>query len=149
MVELKKPVVILIAEDDDDYYALFKEALEQFHLINSVRRVADGEELMDYLLHCGKFKNGADAPKPGLIFLDINMPKKSGLEALKEVKTYPELCRIPVVMLTISRDQKDISRSYALGACSFITKPLGFHQLVEALRVFQQYWFEIVTLPAD
>ena len=149
MTESKKPVMILIAEDDDDYYALSKEALERFHLVNPVRRVVDGEELMDYLLHCGKFKNGADAPKPGLIFLDINMPKKSGLEALKEIKTYPELCRIPVVMLTISRDQKDISRSYALGASSFITKPLNFDRLVEVLRVFKQYWFEIVTLSAD
>ena len=148
MAEVKKPVMILIAEDDDDYYELSKEALEQSHLINPVRRVVDGEELMDYLLHRGKYANPEDAPKPGLIFLDLNMPRKNGLEALKEIKTYPELCKIPVVMLTVSKDPKDISRSYALGANSFITKPFDFNKLVEVLRVFKQYWFEIVILPA-
>lgn len=149
MVREKKPVLILMAEDDEDYYLLTKEALERLRVINEFRRVEDGEELMDYLLHRGKYQNPKDAPRPGLIFLDLNMPKKNGLEALAEIKSNPALRQIPVIMLTISRDKKDISASYNLGANSFVTKPLGFNQLLEALSVFDEYWFEIVELPAQ
>ena len=148
MTEARKPITILFADDDNDYFDLSKEAFQQFHLLNSVRRVSDGEELMDYLFRRGNFKNAEDAPKPGVIFLDLNMPKKSGHEALKEIKASPELCRIPVIMLSISKDNRDITRSYELGASSFITKPFSFHELVEVLKVFKQYWFEIVALPA-
>jgi CheY-like chemotaxis protein len=145
----KKPVLILMAEDDEDYFELAKEAFQQFRLANEIRRVEDGEELMDYLLHRGRFENPADAPRPGLIFLDINMPRKNGLEALKEIKAHPKLCEIPVIMLTVSRDKKDVYLSYSLGANSFITKPFAFKHLVEALSVFKRYWLEIVELPTD
>ena len=147
MTTSRESIVILMAEDDEDYYLLAKEAFKQFRLLNELRRVEDGEEVMDYLLRRGKYENPEDSPRPGLILLDLNMPKKTGLEALKEFKSNSDLAQIPVVMLTISRDKKDILRSYTLGANSFVTKPLAFNQLVEALSVFKQYWFEIVELP--
>jgi|SRR3989338_2778018 len=149
MASERKPVLILMAEDDEDYYLLTKEALQKLRVINKFHRVEDGEELMDYLLRRGKYQNAADSPRPGLIFLDLNMPKKNGLEALAEIKSNPTLRQIPVIMLTISRDKKDISASYSLGANSFVTKPLGFKELIEALSVFDEYWFEIVQLPHE
>ncbi|MBI4549403.1 MAG: response regulator [Candidatus Omnitrophica bacterium] len=143
----RKPIVILMAEDDEDYFFFTQEAIKQFHLLNELRRVADGEELMDNLLHRGKYENAEDAPRPGLIFLDINMPRKTGLEALQEIKAHPALRQIPVVMLTISKDKKDIEKCYQYGANSFVTKPLGFEELVGALKVIKDYWFQIVELP--
>ncbi|MBI4433053.1 MAG: response regulator [Candidatus Omnitrophica bacterium] len=136
-----------MAEDDEDYYQVAREAFEQFRVVNELHHVADGEDLMDYLLRRGKYTDPSTSPHPGLIFLDINMPRKNGLEALKEIKANPQLAHIPVVMLTISRDDKDILLSYQLGASSFITKPFSFNGLVEVLKIFRQYWFEIVELP--
>ncbi|OGW91918.1 MAG: two-component system response regulator [Omnitrophica bacterium RIFCSPHIGHO2_02_FULL_63_14] len=147
MSRVKTPFPILMAEDDEDYFLVAEEAFKQFNLPNPLKHVTDGEELMDYLLRRGRYRQPADSPRPGVIFLDLNMPRKTGLEALKEIKANPELCHIPVVMLTISKDEKDIETSYDLGAASFITKPLTFHGLVEVLKVFKQYWFEIVELP--
>jgi CheY-like chemotaxis protein len=148
VLPVRKPIVILMAEDDEDYFFFTQEAIKQFHLLNDLRRVADGEELMDYLLHRGKYNNPAEAPRPGLIFLDINMPRKTGLEALREIKSDPSLRQIPVVMLTISKDKIDIEKCYQYGANSFVTKPLGFDELVGTLKVIKDYWFQIVELPA-
>lgn len=144
----RKQISILMAEDDDDYYLLAEEAFRDFRVLNKLNRVSDGEELMEYLLHQGKYQKKEDFPRPGLILLDLNMPKKNGHAALREIRQHPELCRIPIIILTISRDKKDIQQSYALGANSFMTKPLNFNQLVETLKVFNQYWFEIVEIPS-
>jgi CheY-like chemotaxis protein len=143
------PITILLADDDEEDRSMTEEALQESRLANDIRVVADGEELIDYLLQRGAFANGRQAPTPGLILLDLNMPKKDGREALAEIKADPQLRHIPVVVLTTSKAEEDIVRSYDLGVNSFITKPVTFDGLVEAMSVFTQYWFEIVALPAD
>jgi CheY-like chemotaxis protein len=133
-----------MADDDADDRILAKEALEESRVLNDLRFVEDGEELMDYLNRRGEY---ADAPRPGLILLDLNMPKKDGREALKEIKADPDLRRIPVVVMTTSKAEEDIFRSYDLGASSFITKPVTFDRLVELMKALGQYWVEFVELP--
>jgi two-component system, response regulator len=142
-----KPKAILIAEDDDDDYMLTQQALLEARLLNPLQRVADGQELMDYLLRRGPFRDRAAFPKPSLILLDLNMPRKDGREALREIKANESLLCYPVVVLTTSRAEEDIIRSYDLGVNSFIIKPVSFAGLVEAVRVFGRYWFELVKLP--
>jgi CheY-like chemotaxis protein len=113
-----------------------------------MRFAVDGQDLMDYLRREGEYANsGADAPRPGIILLDLNMPKKDGREALAEIKSDPELRRIPIVVLTTSKDEEDVLRTYDLGVSSFITKPVTFAGLVEAMRTWTRYWFELVELP--
>jgi CheY-like chemotaxis protein len=124
------------------------EAMETNRLRNDLRCVEDGEELMDYLFQRGAFEDPADAPPPGLILLDLNMPKKDGREALAEIKNDPRLRKIPVIVLTTSSAEEDVYRSYDLGVSSYITKPVTFTGLVEAMKVLAEYWFEIVVLPA-
>ena len=114
--------------------------------MNDLRFVNDGEDLMDYLARRGAYA-GANAPRPGLILLDLNMPRKDGREALAEIKADPELRKIPIVVLTTSRAEEDIFRTYDLGVSSFITKPVTFEGLVDAMKVLAEYWFEIVQLP--
>jgi len=143
------PITILLADDDEEDRAMTEEALKESRLANDVRFVADGEELTDYLFRRGAFADPGLAPVPGLILLDLNMPKKDGREVLSELKSDPELRKIPIVVLTTSKTEEDIVRSYALGVNSFITKPVTFEGLVEAMTVFTQYWFEIVALPAN
>jgi two-component system, response regulator len=140
-------VRILLAEDDDDDFFLTQQALQQNRLLNEVRRVKDGEELMEYLRHEGAFRNGDVAPQPSLILLDLNMPRKDGREALREIKEDPKLRHIPVVVLTTSRAEEDVVRSYQLGVNSFITKPVTFQGLVDAMKALGRYWFEVVELP--
>ncbi len=147
MDKIAKPIVILMADDDADDRMLAKDALEESRVLNDLRFVEDGEELMDYLLHRGKYTNFEDAPKPGLILLDLNMPKKDGREALKEIKAQPELRRIPIVVMTTSKAEEDIYRSYDFGASSFITKPVTFDRLVELMKALGNYWVEFVELP--
>ncbi|MDM7923684.1 MAG: response regulator [Pyrinomonadaceae bacterium] len=142
-----QPIVILMADDDADDRMLTKEALEESRVLNELRFVEDGEELMDYLNRRGKYANADDAPKPGLILLDLNMPKKDGREALREIKSHPDLRRIPVVVMTTSQAEEDIFRSYDFGASSFITKPVTFDRLVELMRALGNYWVEFVELP--
>ena len=140
-------IVILMADDDVDDRLLAKDALTECRLANDLRFVENGEELLDYLRRRGKFSQAADSPRPGLILLDLNMPKKDGREALKEIKADPELRKIPVVVLTTSKADTDIGRIYELGANSFISKPVSFDSLVEMMKVLGRYWFEIVELP--
>jgi CheY-like chemotaxis protein len=140
-------MVILMADDDADDRQLTREALEESHLTNELRFVENGEQLMDYLLHRGAFREPSAAPRPGVILLDLNMPRKDGREALKEIKTNPDLRGIPVVVLTTSKAEEEIVRSYDQGANSFITKPVTFQGLVEVMKGLGQYWFEIVELP--
>jgi len=109
--------------------------------------VKDGEELLDYLKHRGAYENNPDYRRPGVILLDLNMPRKDGRESLKEIKSDPELCDIPVVIFTTSKTEEDIYRSYQLGVNSFITKPVTFDGLLQVMKTLGKYWFEIVELP--
>lgn len=149
MNTIKKSVVILIADDDADDRLMAKEALEENRLANEVRFVVDGEDLMDYLKCRGKYDAPGSAPRPGLILLDLNMPKMDGREALAEIKNDPELRQVPVVILTTSKAEEDIFRTYQLGVNSFITKPVSFTSLAEVMKTIAKYWFEIVELPPD
>jgi len=144
----RKSITILLADDDADDRMMAADALEESRLANDVRFVEDGEELMDYLRRRGKYSDPAAAPRPGLILLDLNMPRKDGREALREIKAEPNLRTIPVVVLTTSKAEEDIYRTYDLGVNSFITKPVNFESLVGVMRALGKYWFEIVELPA-
>lgn len=144
-----KSITILMAEDDPDDRVLAREALEESSLANDLRFVQDGEELLDYLRQRGKYSDPSLAPRPGLILLDLNMPKKDGREAVREIKADPALRRIPIVVLTTSKAEEDIFRSYELGVSSFIIKPVSFESLVEIMKTLSRYWFEIVELPPD
>lgn len=139
-----KTVTILLAEDDPDDRLLVKEAFEESHLLNTLETVEDGEELMDYLNQKGDF---AGRPMPNLILLDLNMPRKNGMEALEEIKADANLRRIPVIVLTTSKAEEDILRTYDLGVNSFIVKPVTFESLVELVKHLGRYWFQIVELP--
>lgn len=145
--EQTKPIIILVAEDDDEDQMLLKEAMEENRLANTLRFVSNGEELINYLRNKEKFTDKKAYPTPGLILLDLNMPKKDGREALAEIKADKSLKLIPVVILTTSKAEEDIIRSYQLGVNSFITKPVTFDQLVEVSGAIGRYWFEIVELP--
>jgi CheY-like chemotaxis protein len=145
-----KAITILIAEDDPEDRYLAKKALEVSRLIvDNVRFVEDGEELMDYLYHKGKFADKIAYPTPGLILLDLNMPKKDGREALREIKANPLLASIPVIALTTSKAEEDILKTYKLGVNSFITKPVTFESLVEIMETLSKYWFDVVELPKN
>jgi two-component system, response regulator len=141
-------VTILLADDDEEDRAMTVDALRERRVANEIRCVADGQELVDYLFRRGDYTDAATAPLPGLILLDLNMPRKDGREALAEMKTDPVLRSIPVVVLTTSRSEEDIVRTYDLGVNSFISKPVTFNGLVQAMDVFSRYWLEIVELPA-
>ena len=144
----KIPITILVCDDDEDDRTLTQEALEAAHVSNSIRFVVDGEDLLDYLYQRGKYGGEMGlAPRPGLILLDLNMPKMGGREALKVIKEDKSLKDIPVVVLSTSRLDEDIARSYALGVNSFISKPVTFTGLVSAMNVLGRYWLEIVELP--
>jgi len=143
----KKSLVILIADDDAEDRMLLKEALEENRLKNALQCVENGEELLDYLHNRGKFTDKDKYPLPGLILLDLNMPKKDGREALKEIKEDPHLRLIPVVVLTTSKAEEDILKTYDLGVSSFITKPVTFTSLVQMMKTLSTYWFELVELP--
>jgi two-component system response regulator len=142
-----KPVTFLIAEDDPDDRLLIKEAFEESLLTNSLFFVEDGVELLDYVNHRGKYSDQVNFPSADLILLDLNMPRKDGREALAEIKSDPSLRYIPVVVLTTSKAEEDIMRSYDIGAASYITKPVTFDGLVEAIKQLKQYWVQIVRLP--
>jgi len=143
----RKPITILIADDDEEDRLLIQDAFEENLLRNPLQFVEDGEELMDYLYQRGKYSDVNKFPKPGIVLLDLNMPKKDGREALKEIKSDLELRKIPIVVLTTSKAEEDILRSYNLGVNSFITKPVSFEGLVDVIKTLGKYWFEIVELP--
>lgn len=147
MTEEINKTIFLLADDDEDYYIILKNAFLQLKIACDLRWVKDGEELMDYLLRRNQYVNPVSSPKPDLILLDINMPKKNGIEALKEIKTTPLISCIPVVMLTASNDNRDVMTSYCSGASSFITKPISFKELLSVIEILTQYWQKAVTLP--
>jgi|SRR5215472_877674 CheY-like chemotaxis protein len=144
-----KMISIVLADDDPDDRKLTQDAFSENRLANDFHAVEDGEELMDYLLRRGKYESMQGDALPGLILLDLNMPRKDGREALKEIKAHPDLRRIPIVVLTTSKAEEDILRSYDLGVNSYVTKPVTFKSLVELIKVLGRYWFEVVELPPD
>jgi CheY-like chemotaxis protein len=148
MIAITKPHIILMAEDDSDDRLLAQDALMESGLATDVHFVEDGVELMDYLNRRNKFSQLANTPRPGLIILDLNMPKKDGREALREIRANPDLRKIPVVVFTTSTADSDIARVYDLGANSFISKPVAFNSLVGVMKAIGQYWFQVVVLPA-
>lgn len=149
MTNSPNPITILVADDDADDRMMIKEALEENRLANNLHFFENGIELMEYLHRKGKYENLQASPRPGLILLDLNMPKKDGREALKDIKSDPDLRGIPVVVLTTSKAEEDIYRTYNLGVNSFITKPVTFDSLVTITKELGRYWFEIVELPTN
>ncbi len=139
-------ISILIADDDADDRLMAKEALDECRLANRVEFVENGVELLAYLRGQGRYA-GLVTRKPGFIILDLNMPKMDGREALREIKADPDLRRIPVVVMTTSKAEEDIYRTYDLGVNSFVTKPVTFDGLVAVMRTMGAYWIEIVKLP--
>ena len=142
-----RPITILMADDDPDDRMMTREAFEESRLANDLRFVEDGVELLDYLHRRGKYSDPASSPRPGLILLDLNMPKKDGRECLEEIKADPRLKNIRIVVLTTSKAEEDIFRTYYLSAASYITKPVTFEGLVEVMKTVGKYWLEIVELP--
>jgi CheY-like chemotaxis protein len=142
-----KPITILVADDDPDDRLLAQQALEKSRVANDLRFVEDGEELVDYLHRRGKYADPHTSPRPGLILLDLNMPRMDGREVLREIKSDPKLKDIPVVVLTTSKAEEDVARTYSLGVNSYITKPVKFSALVKVMKTLGEYWFEIVELP--
>ena len=149
MPDEPRKITLLCAEDDADYRLLTRRALKASRVANDVRFVEDGEELMDYLHRRNKYAQPGSAPRPGLILLDLNLPRKDGREALQEIKEDPELRRIPVVILTTSNAEEDVLRTYSLGASSYIRKPVNMTSLVDIMSTIGHYWFEIVELAPD
>ena len=144
-----KPITILMADDDPDDRQLTREAFEEAKLANDLRFVEDGVELLDYLHRRGKFADPASSPRPGIILLDLNMPRKDGREALQELKQDPRFRAIRVIILTTSKAEEDILRTYNLSAASYITKPVTFESLVDVVKTLGKYWLEIVELPEN
>jgi len=138
-----------MADDDPDDRQLTREAFDEAKLANDLRFVEDGAELLDYLHRRGKYADPKTSPRPGLILLDLNMPRKDGREALQEIKADPRFKRIRVVIMTTSKAEEDILRTYNLSAASYITKPVTFEALVDVVRTLGKYWLEIVELPDD
>jgi len=141
-----KPIDILLVEDNVGDARLAKEALKESKLKNDLHIVGDGIDAMDFLHGKGKFLN---APRPDLILLDLNLPKKDGREVLAEIKNDPDLKRIPVVILTISKAEEDILKTYNLHANCYITKPLDLDQFMKVVRSIEDFWLTIVKLPPD
>ncbi|MAR90550.1 MAG: response regulator [Pseudomonadota bacterium] len=146
MTDERNPIVILLADDDKDDQLLTKDALDESRVANQLIIVDDGVELMEYLRGEGKYAE-QDNPWPGLILLDLNMPRKDGREALAEIKADPVLRRIPVVILTTSKVEEDMLNGYELGAASYLTKPVTFDGLVKLMKAVGTYWVEFVELP--
>ena len=144
-----KPITILMADDDEDDRILTQDALEESRVRNTLYCVEDGVELLEYLRREGQYSDPTTSPRPGLILLDLNMPRKDGREALKEIKADAELRNIPVVILTTSGQEEDKIKGYNLGAASFITKPVNFEGLVELMKALGKYWIEFVELPNE
>ena len=141
------PITLLVADDDEDDRDMIREAMVESRVANDLRFVEDGRDLLDYLRRRGRYAAPGAAPRPGLILLDLNMPRMDGREALAAIKIDPSLRSIPVVVLTTSKAEEDVARSYDLGANSFITKPVTFAGLVTILGEMGRYWLQIVQLP--
>jgi len=144
-----KPITILMADDNATDCLMVKDALEKAHLYNDLRFVENGVDLMDYLQHRGKYKGPFDAPRPGLILLDLNMPRKDGREALAEIRADPKLADLPVVVMTSSKEDEDFWRARNLGANIYLVKPVTFEALINVVNSLGKYWFEILEPALD
>ena len=147
MNALTHPILVLVADDDPEDRMLIEDAFEESRLPNVLEFVEDGEELLDYLYRRNGYSDPSASPRPGLILLDLNMPRKDGREALKEIKSDPDLRQIPIVVMTTSKAEEDVLRTYELGVNSYVTKPVTFEGLVEVVKALGRYWFQIVELP--
>ncbi|HYO95990.1 MAG TPA: response regulator [Polyangiaceae bacterium] len=145
----KRPITIMMADDDADDRSMTAEALQEAHVLNELITFEDGSSLMECLQGRGSFQEQGPGHLPALILLDLNMPRMDGREVLQALKADPRLRHIPAVVLTTSKVEEDIVRSYELGASSFIRKPVTFGALVETLKSFGRYWLEVVELPAE
>jgi len=148
MSQAARPFVILMADDDAEDCLLVRDAVEETGLPHLLRFVADGEELLEYLNRQGQYVDGR-APRPDLILLDLNMPKKDGREVLRQLKSDPGLRPIPVVVLTTSASEDDVAYCYEMGASSFVSKPATFRAWIDVVRNLCSYWFKLVTLPSS
>ncbi|EJO69826.1 MULTISPECIES: response regulator [Leptospira] len=146
-IKNQKTIHILVAEDDPDDRLLMKDGFRENNLANPLHFVKDGEELFEFLQNEGEYSDILKYPKPGIILLDLNMPRMDGREALKTIKSIPELKKIPVIVLTTSREEEDMFKTYDLGANSFIRKPVEFEAFLETIQALGKYWLEIVELP--
>ena len=140
------PIEILLVEDNAGDVRLTREALKDAKVLNTLHVARDGEEAMDYLYHKGKY---ADAPRPDLILLDLNLPRKDGREVLAEIKADEDLKRIPVVILTTSKSEEDVLKMYNLHANCYVTKPLDLDQFIRVVQAIEDFWFTVVRLPDD
>jgi CheY-like chemotaxis protein len=141
----RRDMTIVLAEDDEDDRELIREALQDSRLEEQMQFVGDGQELMDYLHRSSPTSEAT--PRPSIILLDLNMPRKDGREALAEIKADPGLRTIPVIVLTTSTSEQDIRNAYGLGASSYITKPVTHDTLTEVMEAVTEYWFDVVELP--
>jgi len=146
---VERAIKILMADDDEDDRMFAEEALEEARFTNILHTVEDGVELMDYLQHRGSFTDITAHPRPDLILLDLNMPRKDGREALAEIKAHDDLAirSIPIVIMTTSDSEADIQQANDLGVNSYITKPVTFDGLVDVMKTLKLYWFQTVQLP--
>ena len=143
---IARPIEVLLVEDNESDLRLTQEALKEGKMKTTLSHVWDGEEAAEFLRRKGRFK---DAPRPDLILLDINLPRKNGMELLAEIKADDVLKKIPVVILTTSRAEEDILRSYELHANCYITKPVDLTQFIKIVQAIDNFWFTVVTLPPE
>ena len=146
MVERNGPIEILLVEDNPGDVRLTREALKEGKVYSNLHTVKDGVEAMDFLRHQGKYK---DAPRPDIILLDLNLPKKDGREVLEEIKTDNDLKRIPVVVLTTSKAEEDVLRTYNLHANCYVTKPVDLEKFMVVVKSIDIFWLTVVTLPPN
>jgi two-component system response regulator len=142
----KKPFIVLMAEDNQHDIVATKRAWKKNNILNPLHIVNDGEECLDYLHQRGKYSEPGSAPRPGILLLDLKMPKMDGLTVLKHIREDEDLCRLPVVVLTTSQEEEDRFRSYNLGANAYVVKPVGFQNFSEAVQTINLFW-ELVDLP--
>lgn len=149
MTETNDKHIILLVEDSPEDYEATIRAFNKAGMKNMFKHCEDGDEALDYLNRRGKYANPEDSPRPSLILLDLNLPGTDGREVLEEIKANPNLRSIPVVVLTTSSDEKDIDMCYASGANSYIQKPVGLDNFMNAIQRLKDYWFQIVLFPRD
>lgn len=143
-----RPIVILLAEDDPAHAEIVRRNMEKSRIANRLEHVADGQIALDYLYRRGEFSDPARAPRPGLILLDLRMPRIDGLEVLKTIKSDPDLARIPVVVLTTSSAEADMAKAYDHHANSYLVKPVDFSMFVSLMEVLGYYWLVCNKTPA-
>jgi DNA-binding response OmpR family regulator len=144
---IAKPAMILLIEDDKGDQELIRRALEKGKIRNDLFILEDGEQALDYLLRRGRYSDPALSPRPDLVLLDLNLPKIDGRKVLEEIRSTDELKRLVVVIMTTSKEEEDIVRSYEIGVNSYITKPPDFQQFVKVVQEVGHYWFQVVVLP--